>query len=372
VSEDTATPTEPTQTETTPKTTVSATLILSIAVALLVGFIVAMNLKQKKNSVQDELQSKQAELTSTIARVNSERASLGLPPVDGVSSDTPEQIAARLTKDAAILASYADRFGGLLAEKDRAIQEKNTSILQLEQARAALSTQIGRMQSQLDQAIIDASGSASLRAQLDETRRALQPLQEQLASRPTLEQWNAANARIAALEAELIKLKTPTPTPPVPNNAPRKLFAESAADLYPMAKGLYESLSELNDKSDSEISAAYNRFASQYNATFLKEIRFPTGSSQLNPADYFTLGDALGTVPEGAMILVVGYASTIGNADSNRQLSSDRATTVATNMAKVKRESQIVQAVFLGQTQRFSSRIPERNQLCEVWQINPK
>jgi hypothetical protein len=37
-----------------------------------------------------------------------------------------------------------------------------------------------------------------------------------------------------------------------------------------------------------------------------------------------------------------------------------------------KPSNQVVQAVFLGQTKRFSSRIPERNQVCEVWQINPQ
>jgi hypothetical protein len=31
-----------------------------------------------------------------------------------------------------------------------------------------------------------------------------------------------------------------------------------------------------------------------------------------------------------------------------------------------------VQAVYLGQTDRFSSRVPERNQICEVWRIRRK
>jgi outer membrane protein OmpA-like peptidoglycan-associated protein len=71
-------------------------------------------------------------------------------------------------------------------------------------------------------------------------------------------------------------------------------------------------------------------------------------------------------------MLVIGYASETGNVDSNRTLSSDRATAVAQKFSSIKRPSQLVQAVYLGQTDRFSSRIPERNQLCEIWRIRKK
>lgn len=329
-----------------------------------------MNLNQKKKGDQDELYSAQAELSARTATVNAERARQGLPPLEGIGSDSPEQIAARLTKDAATLANFSDRFRSLLAEKDSIIAEKNTSLLASEQARNALSSQFGKMQSQIDKSMADAASVDSLRAQLNDARNALQPLQERLseyATRPTAEELNFANARIAELEAQIAALRNPPATA-----APRKLFADSATDLYPMAQGLFQGLNELEDKADLEISAAYNRFASQYSATFLKEIRFPAGSSQLNPADKLALGDALSSLPEGSMILVVGYASVTGNADGNRQLSSDRATVVASNVEMAKPGNQAVQAVFLGQTKRFSSRIPERNQVCEVWQINAK
>jgi outer membrane protein OmpA-like peptidoglycan-associated protein len=350
-----------------PKSSVSATLMLSVAVALLVGFIIAMNLNQKKKTDQTDLYSAQAELASRTATVNAERARQGLPPLEGVGMDSPEQIAARLTKDAATLANFSDRFRSLLAEKDSIIAEKNNTLLVSEQARQALSSQLGKVQTQLDKALADGASSESLRTQLTEARNSL----EQYASRPSLEELVAAKSRIAELEAQLAAAMA-KPVAPPPPPAPTKLFAESAADLYPMAKGLFEALNELEDKADLEISAAYNRFATQYQASFLKEVRFPTGSSQLNPADKLALGDALENLPEGAMILVVGYASTTGHADSNRVLSSDRATVVATNIDMAKPGNQVVQAVFLGQTKRFSSRIPERNQVCEVWQINPK
>lgn len=353
----------------------SPTLMLSVVIALLVGFMIATNLNQKKNNDQDEIYTKQAELAERTATLNAERARLGLPPREEFGADSPDQIAARLIKDASILANYADRIHKQRQEKDQTIAEKNKILQESEQTRQVLSSQLGRVQTHLDKALADGASSVSLRAELNEARNSLAPLQERLAEfagRPTNEQMDLATARIAELEAQIATMQSkPIPAPPA-SPAPSKLFAESATDLFPMAQGLFQGLNELEDKADLEISAAYNRFATQHRASFLKEIRFPTGSSQLNPADKIALGDALANLPDGSMILVVGYASTTGNADSNRQLSSVHATIVAGNINIAKPGKQIVQAVFLGQTKRFSSRIPEENQVCEVWQINAK
>ena len=48
------------------------------------------------------------------------------------------------------------------------------------------------------------------------------------------------------------------------------------------------------------------------------------------------------------------------------------ATAAAQLISNVKRPGQLTQAVYLGQTDRFSSRIPERNQLVEIWHIRKK
>jgi outer membrane protein OmpA-like peptidoglycan-associated protein len=352
------------------KSNVSTTLLLSIVVALLLGFLLAMTLNRNKNIAQTDLYSLQAELSSRTATVNAERARQGLPPIEGVGTDSPEQIASRLTKDAATLANYSDRFRTLLSEKDTIIADKNSTLLTSEEARKALSSQLAKVQTQVDKSLADSANAETLRTQLNEARSGLAPLQEKLAaysSRPTAEELALAKARIAELEAQLAALKSAPVT-----EAPPKLFAENASELYPAAQALFRALGELDDKPDLEISAAYNHYATQFNATFLKEVRFSTGSAQLNPADKIGIGDSVTDLPDGAMILVVGYASTTGQADTNRKLSSDRATEVASNINMAKPGKQGVQAVFLGQTKRFSSRIPERNQVCEVWQINPK
>ncbi|MDE0835542.1 MAG: OmpA family protein [Akkermansiaceae bacterium] len=77
-------------------------------------------------------------------------------------------------------------------------------------------------------------------------------------------------------------------------------------------------------------------------------------------------------VPDGDLTLIIGYASKTGDSVANERLSSDRATAAAQQFSAMKRPGQKVQAVYLGQTDRFSSSIPVRNQLCEIWRIRKK
>ena len=92
----------------------------------------------------------------------------------------------------------------------------------------------------------------------------------------------------------------------------------------------------------------------------------------LSAPDEETVRNLAAEIPEGDLMLVIGYASETGNVDGNRVLSSDRATAVARMYSDIKRPGQLAQAVYLGQTDRFSSKIPERNQLCEIWRVRKK
>jgi outer membrane protein OmpA-like peptidoglycan-associated protein len=110
----------------------------------------------------------------------------------------------------------------------------------------------------------------------------------------------------------------------------------------------------------------------QLGANVLKTLNFATGSSALAPADADAVRNLVAEIPDGDLILAIGYASETGNVDGNRTLSSDRATAAAELISSVKRPGQFTQAVYLGQTDRFSGRVPERNQLVEIWQIRKK
>ena len=101
-------------------------------------------------------------------------------------------------------------------------------------------------------------------------------------------------------------------------------------------------------------------------------LSFATGSSVLSATDEASLSQKVSEVPDGDLILAIGYASETGNVEGNQTLSSDRATAAAQMVTSIKRPGQLTQAVYLGQTDRFSSKIPERNQLVEIWHIRKK
>jgi outer membrane protein OmpA-like peptidoglycan-associated protein len=151
-----------------------------------------------------------------------------------------------------------------------------------------------------------------------------------------------------------------------------RLFARSENELVPAAIELFRSLRKLENQPDSELTTAYSRFGTDLGANVLHTLSFATGSSELTPVDQDTLRNLVADIPDGDLAFIVGYASETGNVDANQTLSSDRATTAAEFFSTMKRPGQQVQAVYLGQTDRFSSRIPERNQIVEVWRIRAK
>jgi outer membrane protein OmpA-like peptidoglycan-associated protein len=140
----------------------------------------------------------------------------------------------------------------------------------------------------------------------------------------------------------------------------------------PAAVELFRSLRELENRPDSDLTTAYSSLGVKLGANVLHTLAFPTGTSALTPDDEEIIARLGAEIPDGDLMLVIGYASETGNVDGNRTLSSDRATAVAKKFSSIKRPGQLVQAVYLGQTDRFSSRIPERNQLCEIWHIRKK
>ena len=149
-----------------------------------------------------------------------------------------------------------------------------------------------------------------------------------------------------------------------------KLFAASENELLPAAVELFRSLRKLENLPEGEISAAYGSLAVKLGANVLHKFNFATGSSELAPADQEIVRNLVAQIPDGDLILAIGYASETGNVDKNRTLSSDRATAVAECYSAVKRPTQPVQAVYLGQTDRFSKRSPEANQVVEIWRIH--
>ena len=361
------------------KSSLPPAVALAFVIIALLGVLIVMVLKNsslRSPSSEADVVALQAEANALRGEYNRERIAMGLRPLEG-DSEPIEEVASRVKKDADTLVALATSYQRMLAEKDSELTARNAEILRLERLRQSLSAEITRVQGELQRALVSGSDNELLRrdlvdlkaqrdalaAELNEARQKNSGVsaEDHADLKRQLEETQRAKeffeARVRELEGDLSKAK---------------LFASSENELLPAAVELFRSLRQLENQPDSEISSAYSSLAVKLGANVLKTLNFATGSSTLVTADDEALRNLVAEIPDGDLILAIGYASETGNVDSNRTLSSDRATAAAQLISSVKRPEQLTQAVYLGQTDRFSSRIPERNQLVEIWHIRKK
>jgi outer membrane protein OmpA-like peptidoglycan-associated protein len=355
---------------------------LAFVIIALLGVLIAVTLRGNRGggTGSAEINDLQAEASALRTQLNRERMAMGLRPLEG-GSEAVEAIAARLKKDADAMVALAGSFQSMLAEKDAEISAKSAELIRSEKLRQSLSAEASRLQAELQRALVNGSDAdilrremTTLKSQRDALSAELASVRDELAAKGKgvsaddyadlerrLEESQRAKsffeARVAELEGAL-------------SNA--KLFARSEDELLPAAVELFRSLRKLEGKSDAEISTSYSSLGASLGANVLHTLNFATGSSELNISDQDIIRNLVAEVPDGDLALVIGYASETGNVDSNQTLSSARATAAAELFSSVKRPGQKVQAVYLGQTDRFSSRIPERNQIVEIWRIRKK
>ena len=361
------------------KSSLPPAVALAFVIIALLGVLIVMVLKNsslRSPSSEADVVALQAEANALRSEYNRERIAMGLRPLEG-DSEPIEEVASRVKKDADTLVALATSYQRMLAEKDSELTARNAEILRLERLRQSLSAEITRVQGELQRALVSGSDNELLRrdlvdlkaqrdalaAELNEARQKNSGVsaEDHADLKRQLEETQRAKeffeARVRELEGDLSKAK---------------LFASSENELLPAAVELFRSLRQLENQPDSEISSAYSSLAVKLGANVLKTLNFATGSSTLVTADDEAVRNLVAEIPDGDLILAIGYASETGNVDSNRTLSSDRATAAAQLISSVKRPEQLTQAVYLGQTDRFSSRIPERNQLVEIWHIRKK
>lgn len=351
-------------------------MVLAFVIIALLGVLIVMGLRGGLGigpAGSADVTQLQAEANAIRSQLNRERMSMGLRPLEG-GSESAQDIAARLKKDAETMAALVESLEKMLGEKDAEITAKNSELLRSEQLRQSLAAESSRLQGELQRALVAGSEAERLRRDYDTLKSQRDALMSELASKGdkvTLDEFEELKRRLdealrakdffenrcKELESELAKAR---------------LFASSESELLPAAVELFRNLRELENRPDSDLTTAYSSLGVKLGANVLHTLNFPSGSSVLAPADEETIVRLGSEIPDGDLMLVIGYASETGNVDSNRTLSSDRATAVAQKFSSIKRPGQLVQAVYLGQTDRFSSRIPERNQLCEIWRIRKK
>jgi outer membrane protein OmpA-like peptidoglycan-associated protein len=352
--------------------TVTPVVAMTFVIVILLTILVVMRFNPWGESAEV------AKLKQELAAVSRQGApSVALPG----GSEQIQDIAARLKKDADTMVLLSDRYQQLVDDTHAEMLRKNADLVRSEEARKRESDNYYNLRKELENAKGAAYEAESLRrevADLKATRDAqakeLDALKQQLAGvgemaskddfadlQRRFEETRRAKdffeSRVRELEAELSK---------------QRLFARSENELLPAAVELFRRLRKLENQSDLEITKAYSAIGVEIGARVVKTMNFVTGSAKMNASDEEPVRQTLAEVADGDMLLVVGYASETGNVDHNRTLSSDRATGVAELLTASKRPGQQVQAVYLGQTDRFGSRFPERNQCCELWHIKGK
>jgi outer membrane protein OmpA-like peptidoglycan-associated protein len=367
-------------TSTFSKTIMPPAAVLAFVIIALLGVLIVIGIRGNKGGSgagSAELIELQAEAKALRDQLNRERMALGLRPLES-SGEPVEDIASRLKKDADTMVALAGSFQSMLAEKDAEISAKNSELIRSEQLRQTLTTEGARLQAELQRALVSGSEAemlrrdlGSLKSQRDALAAELAETREQLAAKGDgvsgealadlerqFEETRRAKeffeARVADLESQLSKAR---------------LFASNENELLPAAIKLVRGLRVLENKPDSEIATAYSSLGAELGATVLHTLNFATGSSELKPQDQELIRNLVEEVPDGDLVLAIGYASETGNVDDNRTLSSARATAAAELFSNVKRPAQQVQAVYLGQTDRFGSQTPERNQIVEIWRV---
>ena len=322
-----------------------------------------------------------ADLDARRSELNRQRMAMGLPPLDG-GSEPVEEIAKRLKADADTLAGISGKFQQMLADKDAELSARNADTLRLEKLRQDVSLENGRLQSELQRALIVSDGNERLKMMLADSQAQREALSREVAT--LKEELAVAGAGVSeddfadlqrkyeeALRAKDFYEARAKELEEASQKA--DLFAESENDLLPAAVELFRRLRKMEGVKDSDLTTEYSRLGVDLGANVLHTLSFATGSSTLSKEDLSQIDEIVSAeVPDGDLTLIIGYASETGNPEVNQNLSSDRATTAAEYFASNKRPGQLVQAVYLGQTDRFSSRVPERNQICEVWRIRRK
>lgn len=355
-------------------------IAIAFIIIVLLGVIIFQNIIPKGGRQIAESPAKKslkADLSTVRAELNRERRALGLDPIGGGSDiDSADEVAKRLQADAETLASLASSFQELLARKDAQIDELRTESIAALKDQQRLRELLASANQDLRTAMIDASMATKLQADLDQANSRIIALQTEMASLSAVPeglrtQLLESQSREAQLRAELAQLQTRIAELESQLNR-AKLFAANENELLKEAIALVRALRKLQGATPQEMSAAYSQFGAELGANVLQTCKFATGSSTVSPELEINLSTLPNEAPEDALLLVVGYASETGNVDSNRVLSSDRATAVARELDSLKREGQQVQAVYLGQTKRFGKDQPLENQRVEVWQVVPK
>ena len=341
------------------------------------------------------------------AKANAERARNGLPPLPP-SSASAYTTAERLRNDAKSLASLASSWEAELETKNVAIGELQAQLASRDEMTRELYTKISALQNQANQSAGAASQLALLSEDLQTANEQIEryriqigelqgrPSNDQLSDlRKQLNESLSKNGKLQLQIDDLLKAASSSSSKIYDealteienlrgdNHQQRyevqrlraeldhpTLFIKSDKDLPAEAARLYAKLTTLEDADQKQLASAYEDIRKTMNAQIIHRQTFSKGSSRITFDREKIIHDILDKRQDRkSLFLVIGYASVSGKPDSNRELSSKRATTVASIVKMLKADDQQVKAFYLGETKRFSADAEIENQICEIWEI---
>lgn len=354
-------------------------LVLGAAILLLLFMVISNTQGNQGNSSAADssevtaLKNKVARMTADLER---DPRNTNLGSSNNNYGVDPQKLAEEISTEANALAGLIAGFGDSIRQKEALLQSaKDTEQL--------LNRRIMELQRQLNDMSDTAREAISLRKELDSTRTLLDAANrqiEELRKRPdeeSLERLRRENEDLRArlltyddLELENGKLRAEVQRLQALVDR-STLYVEDANALPATAQRLYRELERLEGLEPSVLESKYLGFDATLRARPLRSITFKTGSAALTAEKVGAIRNDLAASTPDAFFLVVGYASNVGDSANNRQLSADRATSVASQVNVAKKRGQEVRAVFLSETNRFSRQNTNANQICEIWEIRP-
>jgi outer membrane protein OmpA-like peptidoglycan-associated protein len=360
-------------------------LIIGIVMGAVVLLLLLLVISQQLNKDLEPAENKEiAALKKDLEDRKSRNEALRYASVPGVGQ-SPDALVTQIKSGTEALARLVNA------------SASDAAMLQTAQENARLlSNRVTDLENQLRQTQADATRARSLESELNAARQAangmvsksqVDSLRDQLALakndrdgfQTEINQLRAkegtmvdANA-YALLKAEVDQLRKDNALPSdgihQNENVLAKLFVTKDA-LSPRAVALYRELTRIEPEDHRARLQTYTRIDTQLKAGVGEAITFKTGSSDIALEHETHIKEMASAAAPNTFFLVVGYASPSGDSKTNEELSSQRTTRVASMVNHLKKEGQAVQAVYLGEGNRFG---PDdaSNQVCEIWQIRP-
>lgn len=284
---------------------------------------------------------------------------------------TAELAALKLKFDAEAKASKEAK-NSLLTLKQSTAEKEKSLLAQIESLKGSMSGDAKKVSTELEALKLSSADKAKIAsAQLAKLKDEVDALTKKLtldakacdaAKKTLLAEINQLNGELDALKnGDKLKRAGDFPDLDLPMlvNDPLKLDAR-VRPLFINLRGISETAVERE--------ATYKKIIAQGNSSAMDVVQFDSGSSEVTAAERTELEAKLKSLGKGVTVLAVGYASTDGDARSNHELSSKRASSVAQEVAKITvLDKDSIQAVYFGQTKRFDEKVLTPNRIVEVW-----